>query len=259
MKKFLKQFLIFIAMGIAINLIIKNSFSKRGLDNPSEIIQKVSSEEDMLKDTTYLDEEGNQILKNPDDILVLVNKERQLPSDYEPKDLTVPDIEFSFKEDLEKRYLRAEAAENLTLLFQAAKEDDIELFGVSGYRSYSTQEATFNNKVNSSSLEEAEKLVAIPGQSEHQTGLAIDVSSRELNLLLEEEFGDTEEGIWIEKNSHKYGFIIRYPKDKVHITKYEYEPWHLRYVGEEAATEIYNKSCTLEEYLGYDRKFCVFY
>ncbi len=251
MKKALKQFAIFVVMGIAINMIVKSSFSKRGLDNLNQPKQETIQEENMLKDTTFKDEEGRNIIKNPDDILVLVNKERNLPSDYEPEDLTIPEVPFSFDEDLEKRYLRKEAAEKLSLLFQGAKEDDLELFAVSGYRSFNTQESIFNNKVSQSSLEEAEKLVATPGQSEHQTGLAIDVSSREMNLLLEEDFGQTEEGIWLQENSHKYGFIIRYPEDKVHITLYNYEPWHLRYVGENAAKEIYENSSSLEEYLGF--------
>lgn len=251
MKKALKQFAIFVAMGIAINMIVKSSFSKRGLDNLNQPKQENIQEENLLRDTTFKDEEGRDIVKNSDDILVLVNKERYLPSDYEPEDLIIPEVAFSFDEDLEKRYLRKEAAENLSLLFQEAKEDDLELFAVSGYRSFNTQESVFNNKINQSSLEEAEKLVAKPGQSEHQTGLAVDVSSREMNLLLEEEFGDTKEGIWLQENSHDYGFIIRYPKDKVHITMYDYEPWHLRYVGEEAAKKIYENSLTLEEYLGF--------
>lgn len=208
-------------------------------------------EKNLLKGTTYVDDEGRNIIKDPNDILVLVNKERYLPEDYIPSDLVIPNIKFPFEEDVEKKYLREEAAKHLEDLFKDAKDDGLNLFGISGYRSYSRQKNIFNNKVANSSLEEAKKLVANPGQSEHQTGLAIDVSSHEMNFLLEEEFEDTKEGQWIKENSHKYGFIVRYPKDKVHITKYDYEPWHIRFIGIDAATEIYNNNLTLEEFLNF--------
>ena len=88
-----------------------------------------------------------------------------------------------------------------------------------------------------------------PGQSEHQSGLAADVSSPSVNYALTESFGKTDEGIWLAQNAHKFGFIIRFPDGKESITGYLYEPWHIRYVGESVATEIYAKDLTLEEYL----------
>ena len=93
-------------------------------------------------------------------------------------------------------------------------------------------------------------LVAYPGQSEHQTGLAMDVSSQSVGFTLEEDFGQAKEGIWLKDNAHKFGFIIRYGKDNTHITGYSYEPWHIRYVGKDVANEIYEKNITLEEFLG---------
>ena len=206
---------------------------------------------DYLKNTTYENKEGKFIIKNTEDILVLVNKERNLPSDYIPKDLVVPNVQFSFKEDIPKRYLRKEAAIALEKLFKKAEKDDIVLYAVSGYRSYIRQKSLFYYEANKIGEEKAILLVAFPGQSEHQTGLAMDVSSKSANYLLEENFGQTVEGRWLKENAHKFGFIIRYPKEKVDITGYNYEPWHIRYVGKEVANELNEKLITLEEYFGF--------
>ena len=211
----------------------------------------IEQNNDLLKDTVYTDSEGNSIVKNPDDVLVLVNKERNLQSDYKPEDLVIPEVNFSFDGNSEKKYLRNQAAKALEELFSEGEKQGIILYAVSGYRSYSTQERIFNNKVNKVGIEAANKVVAYPGQSEHQTGLAMDVSSKSAGFSLEENFGQTVEGKWLKDNAHRFGFIIRYPKDKVDITKYNYEPWHLRYVGIEAASEIYEKQISLEEYLGF--------
>ncbi len=217
-------------------------------NNEEDLI--LEEEIDYLKDTTYTNESGKLIVKNIDDILVLVNKNRNLPSDHKPKDLVVPNVRFSFKEKLEKRYLRDEAAKALESLFVEAEKDNIILYAVSGYRSYNTQKGLFDRKVERVGYEEANKLVAVPGQSEHQTGLSMDVSSKSANFSLEEIFGQTLEGKWLKDNAHRFGFIIRFQKEAVDITGYSYEPWHIRYVGEDAAKEIYEKNITLEEFLG---------
>lgn len=188
---------------------------------------------------------------NPNDILTIVNKTYRLPRDYAPTDLTIPNIAFPFDGTDDRKRMRKEAADKLEELFTAATQDGIELFGISGYRSYATQSQIFpSNVVRRNSFEAANKTSAFPGESEHQTGLAMDVSSRSAGFTLEESFGNTNEGIWVKDNAHKYGFIIRYPKGKENITGYTYEPWHLRYVGVQAATEIYSLNTTLEEYLG---------
>ena len=205
---------------------------------------------DYLKDTTYENEEGKLIIKNTEDILVLANKKRNLPSNYIPKDLIIPNVKFPFKEDHPKKYLRKKAAEALENLFQKAEKDDIILYAISGYRSYNRQKTLFDNKSNKVGPEKANLVVAFPGQSEHQTGLAMDVSSQSANFTLEEDFEDTAEGKWLKDNAHKAGFIIRYKKDSEDITGYNYEPWHIRYVGKDIAKEIYNQDLTLEEFLG---------
>ena len=91
---------------------------------------------------------------------------------------------------------------------------------------------------------------AYPGRSEHQTGWAVDVTSASMGYDLLQSFIDYPEGLWINNHCSEYGFIIRYPKGKTYITGYDYEPWHLRYVGVEAAKEITASGLTLEEYLG---------
>ena len=144
--------------------------------------------------------------------------------------------------------MRKEAAEKLEEMFAAAREDGIELFAVSGYRSYQRQAQLFDIEVDKVGREAAELVVAYPGNSEHQSGLAMDISGRSVGFTLVEEFADTPEGQWLAENAHKYGFILRYPKGKENITGYKYEPWHFRYVGEEVAAIIYEKGITLEEY-----------
>lgn len=127
-------------------------------------------------------------------------------------------------------------------------QNDASLIGysmplLSGYRSYYTQQTLYNNYVNIDGKDLADTYSARPGHSEHQTGLAFDVGN------IDDNYGNTQEGIWLKNNAHLYGFIIRYPKGKEHITGYQYEPWHIRYLGVEHATNIYNSEITLEEYL----------
>lgn len=137
-----------------------------------------------------------------------------------------------------------EAYNALDEMQSAAAKEGIVLYVVSGFRDYDTQEAIYNNYVSYDGKANADRYSARPGHSEHQTGLAFDLNE------LEESFGETREGKWLAANAHKYGFIIRYPKGKEHITGYMYEPWHVRYLGKDIATKVYNSGLTLEEYLG---------
>ncbi|MBB6282391.1 M15 family metallopeptidase [Geobacillus subterraneus] len=192
---------------------------------------------------------GQKVIMNPDNILVLVNKEQSLPPGYKPADLIVPRVPFSFDDPkAEKRHMRAEAAAALEEMFAAARRDGIELVAVSAYRSYERQQVIFAEEVRQKGEEKAVQVVAHPGQSEHQTGLAVDISSRSAGYQLTEAFGATKEGQWVAAHAHEYGFIIRYPKGKEAVTGYKYEPWHLRYVGRKAAAVIKERGLTLEEY-----------
>lgn len=225
--------------------------NKAGVDN-EQIDQEIIKKKEMLKNSVYINEEGLKVVNNPDDILVLVNKERNLPSDYKPDDLIIPNVRFSFEGHDQKRYLRKEAATALEELFEEAEKEGVIFYADSGYRSYERQEFLFNYRAERDGVEKANKLTARPGQSEHQTGLAMDVTSQSVNLSLESSFGETTEGIWLKENAHRFGFIIRYLKDKTDITGYSYEPWHIRYVGTDVAKEIYENNITLEEYLGFE-------
>ncbi|APJ11380.1 MULTISPECIES: M15 family metallopeptidase [Bacillus] len=197
---------------------------------------------------------GLKTIQNPENVLALVNKEYALPGTYKPSDLVVPKVEFSFSEDIEKRYIRKEAAEALEKLFKGAKKENFELAAVSGYRSYDRQKVIFDSEVKLKGKEKAQEAVALPGESEHQTGLAMDISSKSAGFEISEKFGETPDGKWVAKNAYKYGFIIRYPKGKEDITKYEYEPWHLRYVGKEAAKAMHDHDLTFEEYMNKVKK-----
>ncbi|TDX52371.1 D-alanyl-D-alanine carboxypeptidase [Orenia marismortui] len=188
-------------------------------------------------------------IKDPSSPLILVNKEQGLTEGFIPDDLVIPNIPFSFNENLPKKQMKKIAARAIERLFSQAKKDKIDIVGVSAYRSYQRQKDIFAYNAKKDGVTAANKYSAHAGHSEHQTGLAIDVSSPKVNYKLIEEFGGTKEGRWLQKNAPTYGFIIRYPKDKEEITGYQYEPWHLRYVGVEHALAIANKDSTLENYL----------
>ncbi|WLR49929.1 M15 family metallopeptidase [Bacillus tianshenii] len=191
---------------------------------------------------------GKQVITNPTNLQVLVNKTNFLPSDYKPE-LVIPNVPFYFEEALPKKHMQKNAAKALETLFAGAKQQSLNLVAASGYRSYDRQNQIYQAQVNRVGKEKANEAVALPGQSEHQTGLAIDVTSPEMNYKLTQSFEETKEGTWLKNNAYKYGFIIRYPKGKEQITGYQYEPWHLRYVGVEAAKQIHSQNITLEQYV----------
>ncbi|HLR70753.1 MAG TPA: D-alanyl-D-alanine carboxypeptidase family protein [Pseudogracilibacillus sp.] len=220
-----------------------------------QIIEEILDEHISVKVASALNEpvrpnEFIETVENPYDILVLVNKDYALPHDFEPNDLVVPDVRFPFEEDDPKKQLRKEAASALEELFSDAEKAGLNLFAQSGFRSYDRQEAIFAYNVEQHGEDHANTYSARAGESEHQTGLVMDVTSQSVNFDLITDFGETDEGKWIEDHAHEYGFIIRYPKGKEDITKYQYEPWHLRYVGKKAAEEIATNNLTLEEYVG---------
>ena len=190
-----------------------------------------------------------QSISSQEVIPVLVNKSNKLPNQYQPSDLIYPDIPFMFNQKSEKRQMRADAGAAIERLFAGAKQQGVNLLGVSAYRSHASQAALFNYYVNQDGYEAARKYSAVPGTSEHETGLAIDVTGGDGKCAAEDCFAGTEEAVWLEDHAADYGFIIRYPKGKDEITGYQYEPWHLRYVGKEIAKEIMDRGITLEEYV----------
>lgn len=145
--------------------------------------------------------------------------------------------------------LNDELLEAFNQMKSDAKEEGIILNIRSGFRSYETQETLYNNYIARDGLEKASRYSAKPGYSEHQTGLAIDITTEDTTTSIGDWFNDTKQAEWLYNNAYKYGFILRYPKGKEHITGYKYESWHYRYVGIEHSKNFAMNDLTLEEYL----------
>ena len=171
----------------------------------------------------------------------IVNKNYNLDENYIPNDLE----KISSLYSCEEKYLRTLAKNSFEKMAIDAKKEGFNIIAVSAYRSYNYQKKLYNNYVIEKGIYYADMCSARPGHSEHQTGLAVDVSNSSLDY---DNFESTKEFLWIKENAHKYGFIMRYPKAKFHITGFKYEPWHYRYVGIDVATYIYQNNITLEEY-----------
>lgn len=184
-------------------------------------------------------------LNDPASLWVVVNKGRKLPSSYVPADLTTPAVRIRSGNEAK---LRAEAARALEQMFSAAKDQGLTLMVTSAYRSYSYQQGLYSNYLKTQGQAYTDATSARPGHSEHQTGLAVDISPGSRKCELDTCFADTSEGVWTASNAHKYGFIIRYPQNKQPLTGYSFEPWHLRYVGTELAQQITSGDKTLEQF-----------
>ncbi len=179
----------------------------------------------------------------PDRPTVLVNKYCQLPRDYIPGDLEMITPDYNESTLL----LRHVARIYFEAMCLAAEQEGLILKAISTFRSFIYQERVYHKNWKeeiplTEYQKERDKVSARAGHSEHQTGLAVDIND------LEETFADTAEGIWLAENSHKYGFILRYPKGKEHITGYNYEPWHFRYIGMDLAIRLRQSRLTYDEY-----------
>lgn len=185
-----------------------------------------------------------QPVQDPTGILAIVNKKFKLSSSYVPANLRTVNIPL-----VNNQPLRNDTATALEQMNSDALSKGIRMHLRSGYRSYSTQSTLYNNYVAQYGRASADTFSARPGHSEHQTGLAFDLGDRDVpSCDLAECFATTKSGKYVAQNAHRFGFIIRYPKGKDSITGYTYEPWHLRYLGVSAATNIYNSGKTMEEY-----------
>jgi D-alanyl-D-alanine carboxypeptidase len=184
---------------------------------------------------------------NPTSIWVVVNKQHPLsPIDYAPT-LTVPTIDMKTV----GMQVATTMAPALERLFAAAKQVNLPLQMSSGYRSYAYQQTVYASEVQGYGQAEADQESARPGYSEHQTGLAADVAPASGLCALETCFGTTPQGKWVAENAYKYGFIVRYGENDSTTTGYEYEPWHIRYVGVSLATQLHNESNpSLETFFG---------
>ncbi len=220
------------------------------IDTPTEEDMSIA---EAKEDTSYLNEDEayweDYVFDKDDWRLVLINKQHSIPDEYSFTLGTVKTI----KGDME---CDERIIDDWIAMLQAAKESEISLMICSPYRDMERQIMLFNRKINryvaqGMSYMEAYKLssevVTVPGASEHQIGLALDIVCSTYDSL-DEGFGETDAGIWLAENSYRYGFILRYPQGKEYITGIDYEPWHFRYVGVEAATYITKKGITLEEF-----------
>lgn len=177
------------------------------------------------------------------DNLVIINKYYKLNKNYVPET-----YKLSSKYAInEKQYLTKDAKEAFEKMCDAAREENINLYSGSGYRSYSYQNTLYNNRVKSEGIEYANQTAAKAGYSEHQTGLAIDITKNKKPDYID---SDDIEFKWLMENAYKYGFILRYPEGKEKITGYTYEPWHFRYITIEIASILKEKNITYEEYIG---------
>ena len=179
---------------------------------------------------------------NPNTEKILVNKYYYLNENYIPKDLIDIDTKYS-KQGMKLVKVAKEAFEELS---EDALKEDMNIIAMSSYRSYEYQVNLYNNYVKKDGKEAADTYSARPGFSEHQTGLAIDVYNKKEPYT---NFEQTNEFKWMQDNAYKYGFILRFPKEKENETGYQYESWHYRYVGKEIAKIIHKDNITLEEYI----------
>lgn len=172
---------------------------------------------------------------------ILVNKYMYLEKKY------IPDNLENLNEIYSKKGMKLVniAKDMFEKMYYDAKKDGYIIRVMSSYRSYDYQFNLYNNYKKKSSKEEADKYSARAGYSEHQTGLCVDIDDGKLDY---ENFDKSNSYVWMKKNSYKYGFIERYPKDKENITGYQYEPWHYRYVGIDIAKFINNNNITFDEY-----------
>lgn len=204
-----------------------------------------SRETEDVPETVWPDEES-MVFTSEDWRLVLINKQHPIPEDYE---FTLTTITGSMQCDVR-------IFEDLLLMLQAAKNDNVNLIICSPYRTDASQVSIFERHVRAymnkglnyiDSFKLASQEATVPGYSEHQVGLSLDIYTAS-HMTLDDAYGETEAGRWLAANCSDYGFILRYPKGKEYITSIGYEPWHFRYVGREAAKIIMNEGITLEEF-----------
>ena len=176
------------------------------------------------------------------DDVVIANKTYSLPSNFAPNNLVSINGYIKVVDYVKDAF---------TALTSDSTSLGLNIYASSGYRSYGDQNYIYNNYVSWDGQANADTYSARAGHSEHQTGLAIDVNT------VDDSFDGTNESDWLKENCYRYGFIIRYPKGKDTITGYKYEPWHIRYVGKDLASKLYNNGdwITMEEYYGIDSKY----
>ena len=204
------------------------------------------SDEQIIKDVNMdLDKKQYEDMHetiNLNKINILVNKHNYLKEDYVPENLKSLSSTYA----LSNMKMVEEAANAFESLSKDASKENYKVIAMSTYRSYEYQVDLYNKYVKSDGKEAADTYSGRPGNSEHQTGLAVDVYNQTETYT---NFEKTKEYNWMQENAYKYGFILRFPKDKENETGYEFESWHYRYVGKDIAKYIHKHNITLEEYI----------
>lgn len=180
-------------------------------------------------------------------IWAIISKTHPVSVDYVPANLKIPNVLTRTDKGDPERSIRSDIEQPMINMFTAASASGYQLMVASGYRSAALQGLYFNSLASSVGETVANQSIAKPGQSEHQTGLATDITTMSRNCYLDNCFADTSDGQWLTNNSYKYGFILRYPEGKEFITGYRYESWHFRYVGVDLATALHDSGLTLDE------------
>ena len=220
-----RKIIIFIVV-VILAIISGVILAKKRAEAPSSPA-KYDSSEQTSNDNGIEQDLSEYTIDNQNSIYYIVNKQRALPSGFVPQNLVTVGNE----------RLRSDAATTLNTLLSVAKKEGVSLRLISGYRSYVEQQRVYSGYVKSDGQAKADTYSARPGHSEHQTGLAIDVGSGSCDLQIC--FGDSKAGKWLADHAHEYGFIIRYGRSQENLTGYQYEPWHLRYVGVELASKLH--------------------
>lgn len=231
---------------------VSNNMSKEKTTIKSSTTQTTTTTSTSTTTTTTKKKQDVSVSSNTEglkiiDGILIVNKSYPLPKDYVPTN--------TYKDATGLNYcsecINVDAYEKYKLMKADMASLGMNIWIQSGYRSYNLQESLYNKYVNRDGKLAADTYSARPGYSEHQTGLAFDLNS------ISDDFQYTSEGKWINENAWRYGFILRYPKSKESITGYKYESWHLRYVGEDLATKLYNNGdwITLEEHFNLTSKY----
>ena len=215
---------------------IKYKNNNKNLTN-NEIVKRVNLD----LDYDFYTNIKNSI--NIDTNLVLVNKYYKLSKDYIPKNLKKIDYKYTSGLDI---YADKDAIKKFIEMCIDAYTLGLNIKTISAYRTYKYQENLYNKYLEEDDVSIVDTYSARAGHSEHQTGLAFDLYNVKSDYT---KFGNTDEFKWLKDNAHRYGFILRYQKNKEYITGYKYEPWHIRYVGIDNASYIYYNNLTLEEYL----------
>lgn len=210
--------------------------------NHNEEIKKIISIVNVNRDKNYYENTTKTDINKKE--LMLVNKYNYLEETYSPENVKTISSRYAYSGNKTSE----EALEYYKKMFNDADKEGIDLIISSAYRTYKEQEETYNDYVKNKNEEYANQYAAKPGFSEHQTGYAFDILTTGARTTT---FETTKEFEWLQQNAYKYGFILRYPKDKEYITGYEYESWHYRYVGEQAAKIIQEENITFDEYYAY--------